>query len=450
MSPPDLPPVPPNRCASYQTSKKRYCKGRPLPPSLYCGNHKHLDFDEKEYVECPIGCGNVFMKQSLAKHKKVCNKMRMLQELQSQPYYSLGINLPSLLPSPPSSPLPPSSYVPLALQIRSISLSLPPLTSLPPPPSPPPSSPFLTSKIPLGTQKHITQIDSLTHTILPLLPTSPHIIEYGSGRGMLGLVLSGTMRRSVELTLIERGTSRRQADKFPERDRIDVKIKRLRVDVEDVDMCVVCGEGRTGVVAKHLCGRGTDVALRASLRIKDLEGLGMATCCHGVCEWEVLCGRESLGKAFKKVGGGFGKEVFEVMKKWTGALTADDSEKSVNRDRSNEEEGGNPHKEHIKMKEKEDGIPGAGQICQDERINFTKQQLGRWCQRLIDWGRMEWVKENLGLEGGWGTYVGEDVSPQNCLIWGKRKAGEEAKIEGNEERVEGNEERQGKRQKQNL
>ena len=63
MSPPDLPPVPPNRCASYQSSKKRYCKGRPLPPSLYCGNHKHLDFDEKEYVECPIGCGNVFMKQ---------------------------------------------------------------------------------------------------------------------------------------------------------------------------------------------------------------------------------------------------------------------------------------------------------------------------------------------------------------------------------------------------
>lgn len=159
------------------------------------------------------------------------------------------------------------------------------------------------------------------------------------------------------------------------------------------------------------------------MKLKGLKGVSFATCCHGVCSYDTFVGRAYMRKLFEREGGVFGEEVFNVIKKWTGASTADDSDKSVNRDRTKDkvDAKGEEVFEHNVVEEKNDGIPGAGVVCGDEKINFTKQELGRMCQRLIDYGRCVFVREELGLEEGWGTYVAEEVSPQNCWVWGRKR-----------------------------
>mmetsp|Transcript_7007 Transcript_7007/g.14062 ORF Transcript_7007/g.14062 Transcript_7007/m.14062 type:complete len:103 (-) Transcript_7007:242-550(-) len=58
---------------------------------------------------------------------------------------------------------------------------------------------------------------------------------------------------------------------------------------------------KTMVVAKHLCGAGTDLALKS---LRDLASAGaidgcvMATCCHGLCSWKEYVGRDHLRSLF--------------------------------------------------------------------------------------------------------------------------------------------------------
>lgn len=91
---------------------------------------------------------------------------------------------------------------------------------------------------------------------------------------MLGLVVAGTLssrfNKNVDLTFIERGTSRRQADKFSKRERSEgeegegevdltkVNINRIRCDLSDVDMSRLPLKPETSniAIAKHLCGAG--------------------------------------------------------------------------------------------------------------------------------------------------------------------------------------------------
>lgn len=73
------------------------------------------------------------------------------------------------------------------------------------------------------------------------------------------------------------------------------------------------------VVAKHLCGAATDLAIRAVANSvfeagerSPIVGLGIATCCHHACSWADYCGADWL----KEIG--FSGHEFEVIKYWTG------------------------------------------------------------------------------------------------------------------------------------
>ena len=70
------------------------------------------------------------------------------------------------------------------------------------------------------------------------------------------------------------------------------------------------------VVAKHLCGAATDLALRAVANSatagQRVRGLGIATCCHHACSWEDYCGADWLREK------GFSGHEFELLKFWTG------------------------------------------------------------------------------------------------------------------------------------
>lgn len=163
------------------------------------------------------------------------------------------------------------------------------------------------------------------------------ILEVGAGRGMLGLVVGGVSAASTDptrLIMIERSGSRGKAEtvlrNLPPRlstkddreerdgskhylDFYSLQWSRVQCDLSHVDMqalllgehtdagcddkaAVLSGtedasikeeassESQIIVIAKHLCGVGTDMALKALAPIrKQVSACIMATCCHGVC-----------------------------------------------------------------------------------------------------------------------------------------------------------------------
>ena len=140
---------------------------------------------------------------------------------------------------------------------------------------------------------------------------------------MLGLVVAGVAASGVseesggvELVMVERSSVRRKAGTRVRNAGKDVDVKAsqeneyrldtskisdtlVRVDLEHALLTkVVKDDGRDlVVVAKHLCGAGTDIALRGVSKIRDYKGfrgIAMATCCHGICTFAHLVGREQL------------------------------------------------------------------------------------------------------------------------------------------------------------
>jgi len=195
-------------------------------------------------------------------------------------------------------------------------------------------------------------------------------------------------------------------------------------------------KGGIMVVAKHLCGAGTDLALRGVGGLegeerKRVNGIAFATCCHGVCNLGMLVGRDWLGEKLKGAGweGGLGEKEFKLLCKWTGASTSEDGNRKGEDDEEEDEHGNSG------VKEEGYSRLGAGALCTDPSIEFTKQQLGRLSQRLIDQCRCEWVRKEFGFDDTKVVYyVGQDVTPQNAIIIGT-KGGEGGRGGSNKSKV---------------
>ncbi|GMI46353.1 hypothetical protein TrCOL_g3378 [Triparma columacea] len=330
------------------------------------------------------------------------------------------------------------------------------------------------------------------------------VVEMGAGRGMLGYAVAGVAgtggggedeeevvlcqeisseggrkRRKVEgggieLCMVERGGTKRKADTRVRNDVVyekhkeedgggkvtdyrfnsgGITSKRIRCDLEHVRMqAVVSGLGRGGgvlVVAKHLCGQGTDLALRGIGGLEGEErervkGIVMATCCHGVCDMGAMVGGEFMEGIVRKGGwkGGWGEREFQLIMKWTGATTSEDGNRRGGEgggEKGSEEKGSAGEAHTVPPSEgNQDTVRlGAGSVCDHPSVTFTKQHLGRCAQRIIDKCRAEWVREEMGFEDAKVVYyVGEDVTPQNALIIGtKGGGGGEGRKEGGRDRA---------------
>ena len=258
------------------------------------------------------------------------------------------------------------------------------------------------------------------------------IVEMGAGRGVLGLVAAGVsaVRTPTNLILIERGASRAKADtvlrnipkESPEKAEQymrlgNVKFSRLGCDLAHVKMRTVLEEQQASkihVIAKHLCGAGTDLALKALEPIKqDVLSYLFATCCHGVCNWDDYVGREYLHNLFSEENIPFGPDEFELLRRWSSGTVmthlGDAEEHSV-----------------LKSSYEEKHVQSSfaiGRIVDSLGLSCGVHGLGRSCQRLIDYGRLQYVQRIL-LEEREGSkseivhYVALDVTPQNAVIRG--------------------------------
>lgn len=140
-----------------------------------------------------------------------------------------------------------------------------------------------------------------------------------------------------------------------------------------------------------------------------------ATCCHGLCEWNEYVGRSFLRDLFLKIDDTFVLDdvYFDAMKRWAccGATCTTNSSNDLK-----EEEGEHANKISNGQDNEKWNIQ---QVINQNNLSCTKPGLGRMCQRLIDYGRMEYMKQVLKIKNvNICHYVSDDITPQNALIIG--------------------------------
>ncbi len=238
-------------------------------------------------------------------------------------------------------------------------------------------------------------------------------------------------------------------------DRVDVT--RIKCDLAHVDMptalpFLVSNSGsisksdhrgndaaqihkrNTVVIAKHLCGAGTDLALK-SLRdlatAGSIDGCIMATCCHGLCSWKDYVGRDRLTTLFcGNVGGlsSFGESDFNVLRRWTSASVLDSDAKnsthktSTDFEKGNDQSDGNEQHNIVIFPDKGRGST-IFEVAEELGLDCGGRGIGRACQRLIDHGRCHYMENQLfktqtekEFKVTLSHYVDTSITPQNALI----------------------------------
>ena len=266
---------------------------------------------------------------------------------------------------------------------------------------------------------------------------------------MLGLVTASAIGAAqtqnaasskVKLYLVERSGTRGKAetkirtatgDASQDNDslRLDrVEVSRIKCDLAHVHMSTALPfltkkseKSRSIVVAKHLCGAGTDLALKSLRDVVQsgaVDGCVMATCCHGLCTWKDYVGRDCFLELFRGVGGvsTFAGSDFDQLRRWTSASVLEDSDHT----RSAAVDDGDEHNIGVKSQNIYLVVKELGLAC-------GGRGLGRACQRLIDYGRTEYIREHLFHSKGASPtdvslchYCSSDITPQNALIIAKR------------------------------
>ncbi len=201
------------------------------------------------------------------------------------------------------------------------------------------------------------------------------------------------------------------------------------------------------VIAKHCCGCGTDLALKSLMPIKQrIQGVILTTCCHGVCNWKDFVGRDYLHSTMVKANEShidsfqFGEEEFNLMKRWACGtvigLAGNEKvkkKKVTHQTKSNDDDDGgeddNEQQTHHLRKEEvdHDNMKNITYIVKSMDLSCGLEGLGRACQRLIDYGRTQFMQEHLfdcrgtKLEKNQSFlchYVDSGVTPQNALLKG--------------------------------
>ena len=294
---------------------------------------------------------------------------------------------------------------------------------------------------------------------LPSTKKTPLVIlEMGAGRGMFGLAAAGVANASGANThffMLDRSGARSKADKafrnIPKNvctDKPYLKLDgvnwcRLCCDVSNVNLSVVLQndkkykEAKIIVIAKHLCGAGTDLALKSLEPIRHkISGCLIATCCHGVCDWKHYVGRDILRGIMEGEECGdeassilsFGPLEFDLLRRWSAATVAtregtakinSDETKSLSVDHTMEHESIFSENDSNNDAEKTPGT-NISAVVEGLDLSCTIQGLGRACQRLIDFGRSKYIHRHIFqvqdeemVVNNLSYYVNSEITPQN-------------------------------------
>ena len=227
-------------------------------------------------------------------------------------------------------------------------------------------------------------------------------VELGAGKGHLGVMVAES-KNINHLVLVDRGCFNLKADKVLRAKESTTRVQRIVCDLKDfrIENLKELEERRGLVVGKHLCGGATDLALNLSMNDKtkgalDMYGLCIATCCHHRCTWQAYVGKKQLQAL------GFTPQEFQLISWMTGWA-------NCGHDVAAASTSGEPQSEEMEVK-----VSGMfPMFSRDERID-----AGLACKRLIDLGRLSWLKEK-GLDVDYKKYAPLDITGENLLLLAK-------------------------------
>uniref|UniRef100_UPI00398E58FB tRNA:m(4)X modification enzyme TRM13 homolog isoform X3 n=2 Tax=Pristiophorus japonicus TaxID=55135 RepID=UPI00398E58FB len=300
--------------------------------------------------------------------------------------------------------------------------------------------------------KHLKQQASLAGNLerLDLLGSNRCFVEFGAGRGKLSHWIDLALQdaKNVHFLLVERATTRFKVD-GKHRSRGSM-FERLQIDIEDLslDKVPLLVRERLPVVGigKHLCGAATDLALRCMigsyktkqedagkeplekrLKIDEMEtigehpmslsnctvqsaanrqsvlGIAVALCCHHRCEWKHYVGKEFFSSQ------GLGAEDFKIFQRMSSWATCGMKRHSID---GGEAEFNNADQK-VQLDEhdfEEESSAYEGTLSVEER-----EHLGRLCKRLIDQGRI-WYLKQRGFDSALQYYTSSSISLENVLL----------------------------------
>jgi len=426
----------PGRCGFYVQRKKRFCRMVVKPGAQYCGEHTPLPPADSQLggksandlrVPCPYDPKHTCFATRMEKHLKICNSK---PPLILPEYIVPGINSGLARPSDQKS-----NKDKLAIGTASDEKLINIIGQLMAT-----YKRYVEGKIviePLehsameeelnnqeygpSVLKHLIQNSSLLGQLdkSGLLENGNTFIEFGSGRGQLTYWLTKAVNdpSTCQFILVDKASHRHKFDNRL-RDCEDVEIVRLRADIRDFSLgglspfLTAQRESVVGI-SKHLCGAATDLTIRCLTQTlgsssSELVGMLIALCCHHRCEWNSYVGKEFLTEQ------GFTEEDFTLLTSITSWWTCGSG-------RPRETSGS---QEEIHSPVGEDPPPAAQPASINPKDRYarlqldqaTREEIGRQCKRVLDYGRLLYLQETTDMEAQLKYYVDPFISLENALI----------------------------------
>ena len=439
-------------CSFFMPRKNRCCKFQAVKGFQFCGNHLHGATGQgNAMIPCPIDPTHSIQASKLESHVVKCTKAKQQDSLKAQPYYVYDIHAGSdddpdlgeeqVEEQVRRNPFGPGRAARRAVYARrlgqaaiesliirvekvykEVCFELPSHIEMPD---------ECTKAMKVAAdgsrpyrEKHASQYASILGNVrrYGLLPDVtkegngegekgleiPAVVELGAGKGWLSFMLAECWGPAIKsIVLVDNRGFQNKADKSLR--SID-HLARITIDIKDLDIssCPGLDKGQEWIaIGKHCCGASTDYGLRCcSLGSKKgLVGLAIAPCCHHRCGWKAYVGKRSM------IRWGFSPQEFELISWMTGwALCGHGSSsnndgkasKSSNKEEKDSDEGGEDQEggggdadlEPAGKRKRSEGGDDEGDTKPFIEIaRETKQRVGAMAKRLIDAGRIEWIKE---------------------------------------------------------
>ncbi|CAL9043356.1 unnamed protein product [Musa banksii] len=447
------------RCQYWLPNKRRLCANTPLPFSRFCGNHETTA--EARRIPCPIDPSHSVSGENLKSHVKRCPFKKQAQVLESQPYYSKGINSGSSgdgKADAVGSAAKRNAIFRMSVQDfhgllgkiklihSSISMVLP-HSYLVPDACSKWLNQRLDRKLPYQ-EKHAMQQASIIGNIeafgmlqKPKDLTNPFcqecdgsddvdgdenrvsaVVEFGAGRGYLTHMLTDCYGIKKAF-LVERKSYKLKADRSLRQNQ-RISLERLRIDIADLNLDEVHflkGLGHLAI-GKHLCGPATDLTIRCCLNREynqskethstssHLKGIALATCCHHLCQWKHYTNTKFLLSL------GITVEEFHAMT-WFTSWAVDADHSSELSDVSPQETNLSTICSEDKQSNLEDS--DVEQIIRGMPV-LDRAHLGFICKEIIDIGRLLSLRDQ-GMDAQLVKYVPSNISPENHLLLAKSR-----------------------------
>lgn len=413
-------------CNHWMLRKKRYCKLEAINGKRFCGEHLQPEPDDSTgsntRVPCPLDGKHTVYLKNLKKHLKICNA-RVKEP--TEPYIVLGYNDPISDPEsqaeitteskqnnimiPNLSSISDDQFYWLIKQIEYVHLKT--MAEIIPETNQDKPHFLVSEQLSVNTcgkqtRKHLLQVSSLLNILEreQFFRDNTNFVELGAGKGQLAVyvvkLLTETKSQGCRVILVDRSNLRyKKENKLPDRtmvQRINADIRNLRLD-----KLPTMGEGRRCIAfSKHLCGNGTDLALRCVTQPgkQSVDGIVMAFCCHHRCDWKSFVGKKFFAQHK------FSELEFNIIIKMVSWAVCGYGHSKSNQSSQSETElllDNNGQNEH----------PVTIQRLPHEK----RKSIGFMCKDLLNQARAQYLREH-GYEVELKQYVPGDVTMENIVL----------------------------------